>query len=51
MLWQGSAGVTAKLREGAEAASVPGMLLPDCPWPRAVTVIDAIAWAGRLHPP
>lgn len=32
-------------------ANVPGMLLPDWPWPRAVTVIDAIAWAGRQHLP
>lgn len=30
---------------------VQGMLLPGCLWPRAVTVMDAIAWAGRQHVP
>lgn len=30
---------------------VPGMLLPGCPRPRAVTVMDAIVWAGRQHVP
>lgn len=28
---------------------VLGMLHPGCLWPRTVTVMDAIAWAGRQH--
>lgn len=51
-LWWGSAVVTARL--GDRSGGMPacwnhmlGMLLPGCPWPRAVTVMDAIAWAGR----